>query len=226
MSDITFGLTDDQAGAVQKAIVVAERIWSGDFTVVADLAGEKLLRGRGGALPADIEHVREMLALAVDCFNKAAGVPIFAGKLVEYDPEARSISEESLPAFCDALDLFTRVGLVQLVILDEVGRDEVFLAPGSQRAEVHLSRARDAIDLAGMALGHSPRSSHSIGSPHLDISFKRAYEVMKQARRFQAEWSGSPDMRSSVHGDGLIVRYTQDPAPTVSSVHPVQKASF
>lgn len=226
MSDIFLDLSDDQALAVEKAVSTAEAIWRGEFSVVADLAAGGLLRSRDGGVPGDPDTIGQYLNEAVARFRDSAGVPIFAGKPVGYDADSRSLPDDRLPLLCEALDLFTRVGLVQFVILNEVGREEVFAAPSSACNDKELHRAQLVIEAAGMVVGHSPRGSHSIGSPHLDIVFKRAYECLKVARRLQAELSGSAEMLRSVHGDGLVVRYTQDPAPAISVAHPTQKAGL
>ena len=71
-------------------------------------------------------------------------------------------------------------------------------------------------DLKGL-IGHQRNSSFGIANKGVSLEAKRAYEVKKVIDKAVADFT-HPGTRHTVHHDGLLVRYTQDPAPTASII--------
>ncbi len=64
-------------------------------------------------------------------------------------------------------------------------------------------------------MGHEYGSSFGVGHPRVSITAHRCYEAYKVLAQALAEARDpSPTGFKGVDYDGLIVRYTQDPAPT------------
>jgi hypothetical protein len=125
-------------------------------------------------------------------------------------------------ALAKALDLFTRLSIGQVAAIAEmVAMQEIPSYAENHHHERSTSEATSAIvrekiaDIAS-ALGYRG-TGHSlgIGNTHVTIEGHRAYEISKVLDKSLAEHQRpNPASRGSRY-DGLLVRYTADPAPEV-----------
>jgi hypothetical protein len=120
-----------------------------------------------------------------------------------------------------ALDLFSRVMLGQFNILAElfrsedlVGRDPLTLTGGRRLTAEEQDRAELLCDELKRLMGFERGASFSIGSNAVSPHAHRAYEVLcvlQKALAVERDPSGT-----SVHHQGLRIRYTSDPEPMVA----------
>jgi len=140
-----------------------------------------------------------------------------------------NVTLDQARAVVDALDLMTRVGLGQLSAVAELVRMDVlpaFRMNGS--SDAHPERRVATIDQcdeieelmvqAKTVLGFPRNASHGVGHPDNHVSVHRAYEVMKVLQKVLHEASNG--WEGSTRGDGLMVRYTDDPEPEAEIVYP------
>lgn len=126
------------------------------------------------------------------------------------------LSLEQARAVSQALDLYTRMGLGQMREIADLVRSGAI--PFSDRRQTDdQPAAMDALDdlAAAMSreLGFAPNASYGIGNEHVPLAARRAYELQKVLDKALAEHRNpSPSFRG-VDYDGLLVRYTHDPAP-------------
>ena len=125
---------------------------------------------------------------------------------------------EQASAVRDALDLYTRIMLGQF---DEIGniarmgmlalhvREGDKTLPGIDT----LDELDAVLKAAKAVMGHPANGSHGIGHKHVHVSGKRAYEALKALDRTLAVRRDPNPEFKGVNYDGLIVRYTSDPAP-------------
>lgn len=122
----------------------------------------------------------------------------------------------------DALDAYTRLAIGQIDVLTELLRQGT-IPVGGKRSEREMASREQIRQVEGLVsqikdvLGYQRNGSNGIGNPHIHASGHRAYEVMKAlAREIAIQRDPNPQFRG-VDYDGLTVRYTQDPAPTVTA---------
>lgn len=119
-----------------------------------------------------------------------------------------------------ALDLYARMSLGQIHVIDEMVRQqEIPTNPNRPEIQERQARYDEIFDCcAGIktALGFSPGEGLGIGHRHVPIAGLRAYEVRAVLAKTLAEKNTSSYYH--VDRDGLILRYTQDEAPTASWV--------
>ncbi len=134
-----------------------------------------------------------------------------------------SMSLETAQAVARALDLFTRLGLGKFDAVAELVAGDLIPVgitdPGGNVPErksadpEQLERIRLLCQSIKSEMGYPTNGSNGIGHPHVAIEFLRTYEAMKVLDKALAE-NRDPNPRfRGVHYDGLICRYTQDPAP-------------
>lgn len=130
-----------------------------------------------------------------------------------------TVTTEQAAALVSALDLFVRMGLGQLEEVASLVRFGVIaprLAEGAPRGQAS-AEACERIEALAHAmkaeLGHPRNSSFGIGHPHVPLEGARAYEVMKVVERALAVHRDPEPKFRGVNYDGLLVRYTADPAP-------------
>jgi hypothetical protein len=116
-----------------------------------------------------------------------------------------------------ALDLYMRMGLGQfdelayLVRCDELRHRDKDATP--EVAEEFRSLTNELRTL----MGHEHGASFGVGSKRVSITAHRCYEAYKVlAQALAVAYDPSPTGFKGVDHDGLIVRYTQDPAPKAS----------
>jgi hypothetical protein len=114
-----------------------------------------------------------------------------------------------------ALDLYMRMGLGQfdelayLVRCDELKHRDKDVTP--EVAEEFRALTNEMRTL----MGHEHGASFGVGNKRVSITAHRCYEAYKVlAQALAVARDPSPTGFKGVDHDGLIVRYTQDPAPT------------
>lgn len=125
-------------------------------------------------------------------------------------------------AIVEALDLYARLAIGQFEgVAYMVGKGEIPLY-----AKVNDPRQVADIDtchiVSGLAmqmkaqLGYPHNTSHGIGHPHTSKTAHRAWEIKKILSKALAEHRNpNPEFRG-VDLDGLVIRYTTDPAPVAT----------
>jgi len=126
-----------------------------------------------------------------------------------------------------ALDLYTRLGLGQVEQISELARFGVIPKGTSCQTGSADTRSFDQEDLKRIdecvsslkaSLGYASNSSWGIGSDHVPLMAKRAYEVCKAIRQ-ALSMARDPNPRFKwVDYDGVTVRYTKDDLPSVQVV--------
>jgi hypothetical protein len=73
-------------------------------------------------------------------------------------------------------------------------------------------------------MGYPSNAHHGLGHRHNPLDGTRAYEVKKVLDKALADHRDPNPPFSGVQHDGLVLRYTQDPAPEASVVIQFPKA--
>jgi len=244
MHKLVLKMTRDQAGALLKALSVFVRLCRRDFKVLRELVeagfipvfdGSDTWRSR----PATPDVLAEMDWI-IAAIGGVIGQPLDENEAIEgaggsAESLARRVetvlagtqsdvivvvgSLEEGQAAAEALDAFTRLGIGQIVIVDEMvrfGTVRVLTADGGpghadlkavHRCEAMFARMRAALNFsAGQSLG--------VGNRSVRIEAHRAWEVCKVVRQVLAMHRDPAPAFRGVHYDGLELRYTQDPKPT------------
>jgi hypothetical protein len=121
-------------------------------------------------------------------------------------------------ALRDALDFYSRICIGQIEEVERLARFGIIPIGGCQEErQTASSEASDSIkglinDVKAI-LGYSPSGSNSIGNPYVHSSAHRAWELKKVIAKTLAEDNEPNPQFRGVDYDGLIVRYTSDPAP-------------
>jgi hypothetical protein len=122
-------------------------------------------------------------------------------------------------AVSKALDVYTRIGIGQLDIIAELVRMGV-IPVQADSAEPRQAASFDQgdhftnlIDAAKGVLGYPRNGSNGIGHKHVAIEVHRGYEVKKVIDAAVANFRNPTPTFPTVNYDGLLVRYTTDPAP-------------
>lgn len=113
------------------------------------------------------------------------------------------------------LDLATRIHMCQFGEIEYLARTgEIKHKDGIQLSYNDIYFLEDRITKVADIFGFTSSSSFGIGSPHVSKDAHRGYEVKKVLEKALAEWQEpNPKGIRGVAYDGLIVRYTTDPAP-------------
>lgn len=134
------------------------------------------------------------------------------------------ITVEQANALVCALDAYSRLCIGQLDAVTELVNDGTIPLRANIAADRCLANrhavdaVREHIDVAKEYLGYSRNGSNGIGHPHVHITGHRAWEMRKVVERVMAlHRDPNPSFRG-VNYDGLLVRYTQDPAPVARVV--------
>lgn len=158
--------------------------------------------------------------------NKDVALPVTIARETNSECEAikvtLSLTMDQAKAVADALDLYSRIGIGQVGQIAELARDDFLkFRPGANYCKDEQSRRLNTIDSllneTARALGYAG-THHSMGISHREVpvSARRAYEIQKVLDRALAMERNPKLGCSTVDYDGLVVRYTQDPAPTVA----------
>jgi hypothetical protein len=115
-----------------------------------------------------------------------------------------------------ALELYNRIGMGQLDYLIDVFNEGIIpigSKPGARTLPNQdiLDDIENRLKEIKVGLGYRSHGNCGIGHPHLHVKAARAYEVNKVVRK---AISVVKDIRGTHFSDGLMVRYTRDPAPS------------
>lgn len=127
-----------------------------------------------------------------------------------------------------ALDVFSRIGIGQLEIISELV-NESFIPMSTAEVErkvAPLATVEDIEELmlkAKALLGHPRGGNHGIGHRHNDQGACHAYEIHKVLAKVLLEHRAPSLRHFGTDSDGLIVRYTNSPAPRASIKSPTAK---
>ena len=124
---------------------------------------------------------------------------------------------EQAEALTRMLDLAMRMHLCQFAEIEMLARMHVIRnRDGEIPSRDDLDALKAYFDGAARVLGFSAGASHGIGSKNVHDEAKRGYEIMKVVQKVLAyERNHNPSFKG-VHYDGLIVRYTNEPAPVAT----------
>jgi len=119
-----------------------------------------------------------------------------------------------------ALDAFTRLGIGQVMIVEEMVRFGAIRVVESAGSSGHadlrvVNRCEAMFERVRAALNFSAGQSLGVGNRSVRIEAHRGWEVCKVVRQALAMHRDPSPLFRGVHYDGLeLVRYTQDPKPT------------
>lgn len=163
--------------------------------------------------------------------------PSPAGRLAESAESAESaritltLTPEQAQAVCEALDTYTRLTIGQLEVVSglvrfgvipqghagtrerEQGQDN----PRELASAQTCDQVEELLGSAKAALGYYRNGNNGIGHPHVHITGLRAYEALKALSQAVAIQRDPKPKFRGVNYDGLLVRYTQDPAPVAAA---------
>lgn len=114
-----------------------------------------------------------------------------------------------------ALDLYMRMGLGQFDELAYLVRCDELKHANRELTPEEAEEFRDLTVQMRSLMGHENGASFGVGSKRVSVTAHRCYEAYKVlAQALAVARDPSPTGFKGVDHDGLIVRYTQDPAPT------------
>lgn len=126
---------------------------------------------------------------------------------------------EQARAVKTSLEIFSRLSMGQLEMLAEMVSDgtlpikESAVNPRVIADFDQCDDFRKGIDDLKALLSYGVGSNNGIAHDHVDIKAKRSYEVYKSLA--QALFIHDGMKHPNVDADGLMLRYTSDPKPTV-----------
>ena len=116
-----------------------------------------------------------------------------------------------------ALDLYMRMGLGQFEELAYMVRCHEINHARKELTQIEICEFEDLTRKMRDFMGHDGGASHGVGSKRVSVTAHRCYEAYKVlAQALAVARDPSPTGFKGVDHDGLIVRYTQDPAPKAS----------
>jgi len=134
------------------------------------------------------------------------------------------VTQEQAHAIAKALDTYTRICIGQFDFLADLFRDGTISIArrSSEEGERVLAspqqcnRIEELLNAIKAEIGHPSNGSNGIGHPDVSITAHRSYETYKALSQVLANLRDPNPMLRGVSYDGLLVRYTDDPAPKVS----------
>ena len=126
-----------------------------------------------------------------------------------------TMTADQAAAVSRMLNLATRIHLCQFCEIEHMARmGEIKHVSGRKLKSDEWDQVQDAGLRMTQVFGFGFGASFSIGSPHVSKDAHRGYEVKKVIEKALAEWhEPNPQGIRGVNYDGLICRYTDDPAP-------------
>jgi hypothetical protein len=126
-----------------------------------------------------------------------------------------TMTTEQAYALTRMLDLATRIHLCQFGEIEHMARmGEIKHRDGRSLSQLELDGIEIEIKELKEEFGFPANASFGIGSPHVSKDAHRGYEVKKVVEKALAEYrEPNPKGIRGVNYDGLICRYTDDPAP-------------
>jgi hypothetical protein len=161
---------------------------------------------------ASFEIARNMVAL----FDEAVGVVTADTKSA---PAELELDIEQARVLAWACEMVARLGLCQFSYLTEAlrsGEIPIWHSTTMRTFEAISTVSEDfdrLIKQAQALMGFHYGSSHGISSMAVDIVTRRCWEVRKVVEKVLAYHRDPAPTFRGVNYDGLIVRYTDDPAP-------------
>jgi hypothetical protein len=128
------------------------------------------------------------------------------------------ITTDQAVAISRMLDLATRIHLCQFCEIEYLARTgEIKHVSGRKLKSDEWDQVQDAGLRMKQVFGFGFGASFGVGSPHVSDDAHRGYEVKKVLDKALAEFhEPNPKGMRGVNYDGLIVRYTDDPAPVAT----------
>jgi hypothetical protein len=125
------------------------------------------------------------------------------------------LTTDQAAAMVRLLDLATRVHLCQFREIEYLVRmGELTHQSGRKLTSGECADLDDALARVSAIFGFPANANFGIGSQHVSQDAHRGYEIKKVVEKALAEWRDpNPIGIRGVDRDGLIVRYTNDPAP-------------
>jgi len=136
-----------------------------------------------------------------------------------------TLTDGQAQAVLDALELYMRLGIGQVDYVSDLlrfgtlptFRSDTRRGERKTAAPGVIEDVEDMLNQIKEKLGYPRNGSHGIGHPDNHISVSRSHEILKVLQRAVAESRDPKPMMKGVMYDGLIVRYTDDPAPEVET---------
>lgn len=121
-----------------------------------------------------------------------------------------------------ALDVFTRLSLGQLDVLNDLvrtGSIPAYVASGDTRRpcadETQCADFQAFMEVAKRRLGYPASFNYRHGHRNVPVSGERCYEIQTVLSKALAQRQSQNTAVRSIPHSGPIVRYTQDPTPHV-----------
>lgn len=133
---------------------------------------------------------------------------------------------EQAEALAQAADLHVRISMGQLERIGEMVMENDGILPVSYNGMMSIGELvalRDRVNphllAAKRALGHPANGSFGIGHENVSEAAHRNYEILKVLQKTMFERLPGAETRfKGPMSDGLLVRYTEDPAPVATVV--------
>lgn len=137
-----------------------------------------------------------------------------------------TLTEGQANAVLAALELYMRLGIGQFGELADKMRDDTIplFRPDSGQGARHkvpgdvVDDVEECMSRVKAMLGYPRNGSHGISHPDNHISVARSHEILKVLSKVVAEARDPNPAFRTVDHDGLLVRYTPDPAPEAEEV--------
>ncbi len=125
---------------------------------------------------------------------------------------------EQADAITSLLDLAVRINMCQFGEFEYWARvGNIKHRDGRELTDAEIESLDGTLRYMASIFGFSPNANFGIGSPNVSDTAKRGYEVKKVLDKALAvHRDPNPKGIRGVNYDGLIVRYTNDPAPTAT----------
>ena len=133
-----------------------------------------------------------------------------------------TVSIDQARVIAEALDVYARLSIGQVNMISEMvayQKIPVYAENGKPSVMVTAEvcdAVRDKMEQVNRLLGYSGLGNMGIGSDHVPMSGRRAYEVSRVMEKALAEHRDPNPSFRGVDYDGLRVRYTQDTLPVVA----------
>lgn len=126
-----------------------------------------------------------------------------------------TITTDQAAAMSRQLDLAMRIHLLQFREIEHMARMGELKHQTGRRLTMDECKQLDFwLALVSGIFGFESNASFGIGSSHVSTDAHRGYEIKKVVDKALAEWrEPNPQGMRGVDRDGLICRYTNDPAP-------------
>lgn len=135
-----------------------------------------------------------------------------------------SMTTEQAQVVVKALDLYTRLGLGQITEIEHLVSEGIIPLYSSHNTDVSsissakMDTVKESCRQLKALLGYHINGSYGIGHHNVHDNVHKAYEILKVLSKTCAEVKDpNPSFKGSNY-EGLIVRYTLDPAPSTSVV--------